>query len=1191
MRTLEAILTAERNAHACRIEGPEQNSTSVSDQEVVDFDIIGESGDCLVAAQVKSSGAGRSISAHNAFSVLARLIRSGDSLRYELITNATPDRQCFALMEVLRRQLSPNDLYGKLEAILSRSQVSLTILSQLTPDELCLLTRARIVHDSRTDQEIRRSLYTQLRKYRVEHGLGLANHSGGLLIGYLLSEIHRRASEGTGIWNVADFEAECLTSNKTLIAALGRKDWGVICGPVAPVPDIHRPMLLRDLEHALPDNSAVESIRICALTGLSGIGKSSLASAYIAENAFKYDLILWIDATSRESLELSFRRLQSRMAGELERAQDGDDSSMLREGVHSWLASVSGRWLAVFDDASPEVVNDWLPVLGSGDVLITSIDSAAWHRCDAKVEVSSMTADEAVSLIRKRLRLTESQAVENQTQIRDLALALEYWPLALELSCGYMASCAIDISNVDDYLHSLASRALNDSFSVPRGYPRTLVAAMHLNLRHIRDLARLSGDGWEHAVTQMLGAACFFHAQRIPVHLVTVSGLIDPDEVSTSSGSVVVNEQESDLPVREIVRLLIRVSFARYDAPIAPLSYGSNIKANDTISLNSVLQVVLRDVFSKSSPLREMLSISAFHVERWLREALDDGAGIRAREIFLHANELMEHVKNKDAVSNHTALLLGNISSFHYSQGRQRQACDLLRLELDWLSRIPEPNELLEMQTRVSLASILLNQPALCMEGESASDYLIPLKDYIPRIAEENPQGAAFLAAECAFVLDYAAKFLRGSNAASKAAGEFFALLSALPQTGVSSTIAALSKVAELLGSNQNLDQAIVVARNALARARESRAQPVMELRRLLIEALVHKLRWEEASTEFSLMAPYLGKHSLYHHSMLNLVHNVGLWCALHWGVLGERAGMNFLSEIFSVVSISDIASRVEEENERLRYRLLEALMCYEQGGLDAFDAKLTGIDLAALDSGDASDVAWVAAASAIVSRIRGGSRGEAGGRVEPKSDPVEFRRAADSTEANCRLFTATEYETLLTSMSVDVRIPWSWPADDTPVVVLEPRYILVSTHKTTRVTTEIQIQSICMNGFHDPITGSSRFPLSPGWKLEVQSDELNLRDGFGGLWAVAQTRPSPEWVEAADRAGVIRVLYGWGFDLFEYGAPVPGTDISDFAEAAEGGFLASALVGWGGARVVPPHVKHRSGQARMRKGKKRRRK
>ncbi|MEV4225933.1 NB-ARC domain-containing protein [Streptomyces bobili] len=1178
------MIAASDEAHLCRIEGPERNSTSADDKEIVDFDLIDNGGKCLVAAQVKSGSPGRTISAHSSFSVLTRLVRSGASQRYELITNMVPDRQCSALMDVLRLSTSIPDLSEELEKVLSRSEKSLTLLHALSTEELKRLERARIVFDPRTDAEIRSNLYRSVRAYRNRHRAGMGERSAGLLVGYLLDEIHAKAASDTSGWLLSEFRRESLIEDEALLQALGRQDWGATYGPVTPVPDVNRPPLLQRMESAFPELPDGKVVRTCVLTGLSGIGKSSLASAYLAKNAYKYDLILWIEAGSQESLVMSFRKVDAHLTRAPDTSSPVEDAILIRERVHSLLAALPGRWLMVFDDAKPQEVYDWLPSLGRGDVIITSIDSAAWSRSDCKISVGSMSIDEATSLIRNRLGVLTGE----DQQIHSLALALECWPLALELSCGYIESCNMPLADVGEYLDSLKKRALGDSLSVPRGYPRTLVAAIHLSMRHISELAKCEDEGMRHALIQIVGVSCFFSSQRIPIHLATVSALVHPDEVETDTGGVIVDEHGSDLPVREVIRLLTRVSFIRYDAPLERLNERSNPRADDTVTLNSVVQEILRSIFSVNSPLPDLLSQAAFHTERWLREALDHGVGLRAHELSLHASELAHHATSLNIRSNYTAHLLGNLASFHHSRGNDQLSFELFNLELDWLGDITDANEVLCIQTRISLATLLLNNPSLAQRPEdSPLNHLAPVLDYVRRLAQDNQSSAAFLAAECAFTLQQAILVGHESPAVSKLAHDFADLLHRLPETPASRSITIAFEVGKLIGE-QRTGEAIVLAKEELANWEKAVTAPIVELRRLLVEALVLDKLWSQAAEEFQRLAPLFDKHTIYHTSAFLMVHNVGLHCAMHWGIFGDAEALTLLTKVMSVVDLEHLKSGVSREAEKRRYILVEALAAYAKSGVEGFEEKFDGMDPQDFDSGQASDVAWVLAASAAVARVRGRTKRAGSNRI---TDPKELMRAAADTEAQCRLVTAAEWDSLLAVLGKDGST-FVGPSemDGVPIAIIEPRYMLGSMHKETGEKIEMQVYAICAAGFHDARRRNQIFRFSPGWLLKVNGDEVTLVDGQGGLWAVAREKPSQTWISAANASGRVRILYGFGFDLHLERDGAKAVPVTNFTEAAQEGFLCAALVRWGGSQVVPPHVKKNRGRARTpKKGPKRR--
>ena len=292
------------------MEGPPPSPSGPSN--AVDFDVLDVDGRCLLAAQVKSKAPGGSFSASDAFSALVHLISTSDTFSYSLLTNGKPTPAALQLAHTLSVHCEPDLLRDRLIDILSDAPARLAQLQELSALEIGRLTRSSVLFDDRDDVEIRETLRENLRYHRNRARPGLGQQSAGMLTGYLVSEILRRAAD----LNSAVFTREQLCSHVFIdaedIARVGGvRDWGIIIGAMPSVPDVARPALLRSLVEALSGPRG-KSVRQAALVGLSGIGKSSLAAAYIADRADSYDCIFWVDCETEESILTSFRQITFR---------------------------------------------------------------------------------------------------------------------------------------------------------------------------------------------------------------------------------------------------------------------------------------------------------------------------------------------------------------------------------------------------------------------------------------------------------------------------------------------------------------------------------------------------------------------------------------------------------------------------------------------------------------------------------------------------------------------------------------------------------------------------------------------------------------------------------------------------------------------------------------------------------------
>ncbi|KAF7504434.1 hypothetical protein GJ744_002238 [Endocarpon pusillum] len=113
--------------------------------------------------------------------------------------------------------------------------------------------------------------------------------------------------------------------------------------------------------------------RVIWIYGPGGIGKTQLALEYCSRSLSKYDIILWINASTRPSLGRSFHDcaiMQDLIEG---RVDQNHLESRIR--LLKWLESSRIRWLLVLDaidECFYEEIVSLLPQHGAGSILISS---------------------------------------------------------------------------------------------------------------------------------------------------------------------------------------------------------------------------------------------------------------------------------------------------------------------------------------------------------------------------------------------------------------------------------------------------------------------------------------------------------------------------------------------------------------------------------------------------------------------------------------------------------------------------------------------------------------------------------------------------------------------------------------------------------------------------------------------------
>ncbi|MFD9444065.1 hypothetical protein ACFWBR_38455 [Streptomyces sp. NPDC060006] len=241
----------------------------------------------------------------------------------------------------------------------------------------------------------------------------------------------------------------------------------------------------------------------------------------------------------------------------------------------------------VFDDASAPLASAWIPRLGRGRVIITTL-GGHWHGVQGCIDLSPMSGEEALCLLQLRLDLSESEVQQYAAPLPRLAQVLECWPLAIEVACGYLVSCVIGVDRLHVYTDTLIHRAADDERSVAAGYPRTLAAAVALSTERLISGAR--SRGLLQPTLATVAALCWLAPRRAPVHLALASAFVGPKNLPPAPGWVVFDEAQ--IPVREVIRELTDVSLMRYDEPL-PARKEAFPGSADTVSMNAVLQDIL----------------------------------------------------------------------------------------------------------------------------------------------------------------------------------------------------------------------------------------------------------------------------------------------------------------------------------------------------------------------------------------------------------------------------------------------------------------------------------------------------------------------------------------------------------------------------------------------------------------------
>src|SRR6266568_630793 len=141
-----------------------------------------------------------------------------------------------------------------------------------------------------------------------------------------------------------------------------------------------------------------------AITGLGGIGKTQVAVEYAYRYKDTYQEVLWVNATSRETLIESFVNIARLLALP---AQDEQDQHMTVAVVQQWFATHT-QWLLMLDNADDSTLaREFLPTGEHGHILLTTRERA-WGPSAHSFEVEKKSQTEGILFLLRRAKVLRS---------------------------------------------------------------------------------------------------------------------------------------------------------------------------------------------------------------------------------------------------------------------------------------------------------------------------------------------------------------------------------------------------------------------------------------------------------------------------------------------------------------------------------------------------------------------------------------------------------------------------------------------------------------------------------------------------------------------------------------------------------------------------------------------------------------
>src|ERR1700686_726874 len=317
-----------------------------------------------------------------------------------------------------------------------------------------------------------------------------------------------------------------------------------------------REEILVNLYQALNSGKRAALTQAKAISGLGGIGKTQIAVEYAYRYRANYITVLWVTASSRDTLITEFVLLAV-LLNLPERHEQ--DQEIVLTAVKRWLVEHK-NWLLILDNVEDlHAVVDFLPVDGDGNILFTTRLQALGPIGEG-IEVEKMQVDEGILFLLRRTKFLApdsplSQVPKNtRDQAADIVNTLDALPLALDQAGAYIEETKCGLPGYLNLYRTRRKELLLRRGTIPVDHPEPVAATWSLSFQQIEKDNPAAAD--------LLRLLAFLNPDAIPEEMISEGA----SELGPLLEPVVTEPFQYDAAIEKLLKysLIRRNSEARF---------------------------------------------------------------------------------------------------------------------------------------------------------------------------------------------------------------------------------------------------------------------------------------------------------------------------------------------------------------------------------------------------------------------------------------------------------------------------------------------------------------------------------------------------------------------------------------------------------------------------------------------------